>query len=1077
MSGDRHVSAALECPHGQDLETLPIDDLPADQEERLEQHLNSCAVCRERLDRAARDEVGLLHLARQFGDPARAADEPHLARVRGFLHELKVQERAAPAEPADLYFLEPADRPELLGMLGEYEVQEVIGQGGMGVVLKAFDPALHRLVAIKVLAAAVAGSATARRRFAREAQAAAAVCHEHIVAVHGVHETYGLPYLVMQYIAGESLQSRLDRDGPLDVIEAVRIAMQTASGLAAAHAQGLIHRDIKPANLLLEDSLARVRISDFGLARMVDDVGLTQAGVVAGTPEYMAPEQARGEPIDHRADLFSLGSVLYALCTGRPPFQGTPAVAVLRMVNDESPPPVRSLNPDVPEWLEAIIARLMAKDPSHRLQSAAEVAALLERYLAHLRQPVLPAPELPSGPSSPGQIPPQGAVMREKARGFWLPALALLAVLGLGTALRIAGGAGRLGKSEPGAEYHEYQVPLHGPPVNLPRMKLIGPDADQCAQFEPAGLHITSPAGYPRPRQVGLSTGVALKGDFEITVTFEILNESAPQHAGSAGDATSLNLWLYRTGGDRCIASIGRRIAVNAGTQFAALSTRYEPEVGKVIPTGETIPTEARTGRLRLVRRGEDLSYYVSEGSSADFALLTTFTIGKDDLNDLRLIGTTLDPQASLDARFSDLHICMGSRPGAGNDSGSAMASTWLAMAVIIGVLLALSVSLGTWLYVRRRRGASGQPEGEGVVPLLSFRCSSCGTKLRVKLDLADRKAKCPQCGQMIHIPPADPDAGGSQRGLAPRSRKAVTAWPRRHPLVTVLMLVGLLGLVVAPLFRPRTVEEPPPAGEIHQDFRGQRPRFPFELIGPNAGEVVRSENEGLRVTLPGNRPQGQRDVVGLVAHLPLSGDFSITGTFEMLSSEPPPRGFGMGVAVQIASDSNFTKFVKLGRFLNPDLGSIFVVESWDKESLRHPHDRVYHHVPTQARSGELRLVREGSSLRCLVAEAPGEDFHEIYRQEFGTHDVEIVRFVVNNHNCPVSVDARLIDLKVHADRLPAILVPPSQARPERRWLATAGLIGLVLLATAASLIALRIRHHRSSPEEKLRQEEPAITA
>src|SRR5215472_18420835 len=186
----------------------------------------------------------------------------------------------------------------------------------MGIVLKAFEPALHRPVAIKVLAPALAGSATARRRFTREAQAAAAVSHDHVVTVHGVSEAEGLPYLVMQYVAGESLQQRLDRTGPLEVAEVVRIGLQAASGLAAAHAQGLIHRDVKPANILLEGGLARVKITDFGLARTADDVGLTQAGVVAGTPEYMAPEQARGEQVDSGADLFSLGSVLYACCTG-----------------------------------------------------------------------------------------------------------------------------------------------------------------------------------------------------------------------------------------------------------------------------------------------------------------------------------------------------------------------------------------------------------------------------------------------------------------------------------------------------------------------------------------------------------------------------------------------------------------------------------------------------------------------------------------------------------------------------------------------------------------------------------------
>src|SRR5260370_20748514 len=188
----------------------------------------------------------------------------------------------------------------------------------------------------------------------------------------------------MEYIGGESLQDRLDRSGQVELTDVIRIGLETASGLAAAHAQGLIHRDIKPANLLLENGLARVKITDFGLARMTDDVQLTQNGVVAGTPEFMAPEQARGEPVHHRADLFSLGSVLYAMCTGVPPFRGSTAMAVLRRVSDQAPAPVRSLNPDVPAWLETLVARLMAKSPGDRFQSAAEVAALLERYLAPL---------------------------------------------------------------------------------------------------------------------------------------------------------------------------------------------------------------------------------------------------------------------------------------------------------------------------------------------------------------------------------------------------------------------------------------------------------------------------------------------------------------------------------------------------------------------------------------------------------------------------------------------------------------------------------------------------------------------
>src|SRR6516162_2388202 len=185
----------------------------------------------------------------------------------------------------------------------------------MGVVLKAFDPSLHRVVAIKVLAPQLATSGVARQRFLREAKAAAAVSHDHLVTIHAVDEANGLPYLVMQYIAGPSLQQRIDKEGALEVAEILRIGMQTAEGLAAAHGHGMVHRDVKPANILLEEGVSRVKLTDFGLARAIDDASLTQSGVVAGTPLYMSPEQAAGEPIDHRSDLFSLGSVLYVLCT------------------------------------------------------------------------------------------------------------------------------------------------------------------------------------------------------------------------------------------------------------------------------------------------------------------------------------------------------------------------------------------------------------------------------------------------------------------------------------------------------------------------------------------------------------------------------------------------------------------------------------------------------------------------------------------------------------------------------------------------------------------------------------------
>src|SRR5436309_9728906 len=184
---------------------------------------------------------------------------------------------------------------------------------------------------------------------------------------------------------GRSLQERSDQDGPMPVKEILRVGMQIAEGLAAAHKQGLVHRDIKPANILLENGVERVKITDFGLARAVDDASVTQSGTIAGTPMYMSPEQAEGLSVDHRSDLFSLGTVLYAMCTGRPPFRATGTMAVLKRVVEETPRPIREINLDIPEWLCATIAKLHAKKPEERFQTAKEVAELLGQRLSDLQ--------------------------------------------------------------------------------------------------------------------------------------------------------------------------------------------------------------------------------------------------------------------------------------------------------------------------------------------------------------------------------------------------------------------------------------------------------------------------------------------------------------------------------------------------------------------------------------------------------------------------------------------------------------------------------------------------------------------
>ena len=243
---------------------------------------------------------------------------------------------------------------------------------------------LQRVVAVKVMAPQLAATSPARKRFLREARSSAQVRHENVVQVYEVAEQ-PLPYLVMEFIPGETLQQRLDRVGPLDVPEVVRIGRQIAEGLAAAHATDLIHRDIKPGNVLLEGGQQKVKITDFGLARAADDASISQSGIIAGTPMYMAPEQAQGETLDQRADLFSLGSVLYQMVAGRPPFRANSTVAVLKRVAEDTPRAIREIIPETPQWLCDIIAKLHAKNPDDRYQSAREVADVLADCEAQLK--------------------------------------------------------------------------------------------------------------------------------------------------------------------------------------------------------------------------------------------------------------------------------------------------------------------------------------------------------------------------------------------------------------------------------------------------------------------------------------------------------------------------------------------------------------------------------------------------------------------------------------------------------------------------------------------------------------------
>lgn len=367
------------CLTGESMGRLAQDEFLPVELAQVEEHIGSCERCRNMLESASLDSEWndeVLPVLRTPSEGNRPCGDPN----EGGHDEQSLESL--------LKLLGPTDDPHKLGRIGTYEVIGIIGRGGMGVVFKAFDAALNRFVAIKMLLPHMAVSGAARKRFAREGQAAAAVIDDNVLPIYSVAEWQGVPYLVTQFSRGITLQKRIQDQGPLELKEILRIGMQTARGLAAAHAQGLVHRDVKPSNILLDGTVERALLTDFGLARAVDDASITRTGTIAGTPQYMSPEQARGQSVDARSDLFSLGSVLYAMCTGRPPFRADSSYAVLRLIADDEPWPIREINPEIPEWLCSIVTKLMSKRASDRFESAAEVAELLEKCLAHVQHPV-----------------------------------------------------------------------------------------------------------------------------------------------------------------------------------------------------------------------------------------------------------------------------------------------------------------------------------------------------------------------------------------------------------------------------------------------------------------------------------------------------------------------------------------------------------------------------------------------------------------------------------------------------------------------------------------------------------------
>jgi eukaryotic-like serine/threonine-protein kinase len=324
--------------------------------------------------------------------------------------------------------------------LGRYRVDEVLGSGGMALVYRARDEELDRPVAIKVLADNLAADEAFRKRFLREARLAAQLAHRNVVQVYDSGETDGRPYIVMEYVEGETLAELLARRGRLSPAEAVELGLQVCSGLEHAHRAGLVHRDIKPRNLLIRSD-GLLKIVDFGIARSARGTRLTETGSVLGTAAYLAPEQAAGEEVTPAADVYALGVVLYELLAGRTPHTAESLTEFLAQGHEQPIPALRELTPEVPEALEDVVMRCLARIPAYRPASAEVLAADLEAALAEL--PTVAAGGLPSGDETPTRVATDRVTPPARPDRFRFPAIgrrtAVLAIAAVALAL-VAGG-------------------------------------------------------------------------------------------------------------------------------------------------------------------------------------------------------------------------------------------------------------------------------------------------------------------------------------------------------------------------------------------------------------------------------------------------------------------------------------------------------------------------------------------------------------------------------------------------------------------------------------------------------------
>ncbi len=447
--------SSRQCPSEDQLRQLASGSLPDPPGTDVERHLLECDTCAQRTAEIELTDTLIAALQQQNAGPALADGQQQrvaaiidmLSSMPSSAERLAQNESGADGSPGEnrpetvlqefVPVWQAAEGDDELGRFGGYRILKLLGAGGMGAVFLAEDMQLKRPVALKLMRPRAAATLGAAERCLRKARAAAALHHEHVVHIYQVGQEGGIPFLAMEFLSGETLDQRLHKADSLAVGEVLDIGRAMADGLAAAHEAGVIHRDIKPANVFLvhrsgraaksHGALPQVKLLDFGLARpLAEDVRLTQSGMILGTPAYMAPEQAVGQAVDARADLFSLGSVLYRMLTGQSAFPGTNVISVLSSLANQTPPPPHAVRADVPQALSDLVMQLLQKDPAARPASAAEVLARLESLPETRREAVqAPAPVIMPASANGGR----GGRRWLTALGFAGMAAAALAVI------------------------------------------------------------------------------------------------------------------------------------------------------------------------------------------------------------------------------------------------------------------------------------------------------------------------------------------------------------------------------------------------------------------------------------------------------------------------------------------------------------------------------------------------------------------------------------------------------------------------------------------------------------------------